>query len=364
MKSKGLAATAAAVVAAAGLLFYSREIADGVRTGLHNCAFLLIPSLFPFMILAALIGCTTAGKRLSALVSAVVSPLTGLPKPLGAVFFMSIIGGFPVGARMLAQMLERNELDADTAGRALCCAVNAGPSFLITAVGVGMLGNRAAGLALLGAQLASCLCVAAVTFRGKKTPTAPLRVSPAGTDALVQSVRSASAGMLGVCSFVVAFSAIAALLRAAGILPLAVEFLGVLFPGLGQPFFAAALDGVLEVTAGCISAAALHTQSGFILCAFLVSFSSLSIIYQVKACFPPDCGVNFKPFYRSRLLHGGCTALFAAFFWRFIPQTAMTAVSPGVAPDGIFQPNMTVTIICLMAMFSILLLTPPGKQFY
>ena len=137
-----LAASAAA--AAVGLLWKTKEVSEGVRAGLGSCAAVIIPSLFPFMILAGLIAATQAGAVLSRAVSGFTRRVIGMPENLGAVLLMSFVGGFPVGARMLSDMLARREIDRETAERALCCCVNAGPSFLISAVGAGMLGSRAA----------------------------------------------------------------------------------------------------------------------------------------------------------------------------------------------------------------------------
>lgn len=89
---------------------------------------MLIPSLFPFMILAGLISRTSAGPLLSRCVGLITRPM-GLPERLGSVLLMSFVGGFPVGAQMLSEMLARREISRDTAERALCFCVNAGLRF-------------------------------------------------------------------------------------------------------------------------------------------------------------------------------------------------------------------------------------------
>lgn len=332
-----LAASAAA--AAVGLLWKTKEVSQGVRAGLGSCAAVIIPSLFPFMILAGLIAATQAGAVLSRAVSGFTRRVIGMPENLGAVLLMSFVGGFPVGARMLSDMLARREIDRETAERALCCCVNAGPSFLISAVGAGMLGSRAAGLALLGAQVLSSLAVGA-----------PER----SRDAFVNAVRSAASGILSICAFVVAFSAVTALLRAVGLTGALAGALGKLFPALGEPFFTAALAGLLEATGGCIAAASLGGRAGFLLCAFLVSFSSLSIIFQVRSCFFDGCGVRFGRFYRSRLLHGGLTTLFAALFARWLPPAVLAASASLSAPVPRADPHAVLPALCLLCMCSIL----------
>ncbi|MEM1483648.1 hypothetical protein V6615_02095 [Oscillospiraceae bacterium PP1C4] len=351
-----------AVAVAVGLLWKTQEVTAGVRAGLLICASVIIPSLFPFMILAGLIASTQVGAVLSRLVSVFTRRTIGLPENLGAVLLMSFVGGFPVGARMLSSMLERHEIDRETANRALCFCVNAGPSFLISALGASMLGSKTAGLLVLAAQILSSLMIGAFLFYGKPLQTSAAQTVPQPRDTFVGAVQSASAGILSICAFVVAFSAITALLNALGILSSLAYLLSRLFPFLGEPFFLAALTGLLEVTRGCIAASALHTRAGFILCAFLVSFSSMSIIFQVKSCFSADSGVNFGMFYNSRLAHGTLTALFAALAYRLIPpaELAVTAVLSTPIPKA--TPNMLVTCACLICMCSMLLLPAPRRK--
>ena len=56
---------AAALAAAGALLWQSQAVASGVRAGLEACTAVVIPSLFPFMILAGLCSSTPAGQTLS-----------------------------------------------------------------------------------------------------------------------------------------------------------------------------------------------------------------------------------------------------------------------------------------------------------
>lgn len=346
-----------AVMTAAGLLWKTQEVSAGVREGLARCAAVVIPSLFPFMILAGLISASRVSTVLSRWIARPAGWLIGLPDSLGAVFLMSLVGGYPVGARMLASMLERREIDRDTAAAALCLCVNAGPSFLISAVGAGMFGSRRAGAFLLIAQVCSALVVgrfACCTLR--RTHPMTLTADRSNSNGFVHAVQGASAGILGICAFVVAFSAIIALLNALGILQAAARMLGAFFPSLGASFFSAWITGLLEVTSGCTLAASLHTRAGFALCGFLVSFSSLSILLQVKACFPDLPRFCLRPFYLSRLVHGSLTALLSWLFWGLLPPEELAAAIIQGTPIPHAAPNMFISSACLIAMCSILLL--------
>lgn len=338
------------------LIRYAAAVGDGVRAGLSNCASLLIPSLFPFLVLASLIGASSAGQRLSDLVWHILHPLTGLPRSIGAAFLMSFLGGFPVGARMLSNSLEKGGIDADTAAKALCCCVNAGPSFLVCTAGA-MLRNQAAGFLLLGAQILSSLCICAWQFHGRRKIRAPAPLYIGRKEnGFVESVRSAAAGMFGICAFVIVFSALTALLEACGFFSVVCMAITQLFP-VEESVVRASISGILEVTNGCIAASSLQGHIRILLCAFFVSFSSCSIIFQVKSCFSTQ--IDFRPFYFSRLFHGALTCLFTFFGIRFLPPSILSAAAIAGTPIPQGNTNTYVTSFCLMAMCSILLLTPP-----
>ncbi len=351
-----------ALVVAGALLWKTQEVTTGVRAGLNTCASIVIPSLFPFMVLAGILSTTSVGQVLSSGVWKLTHRLIPLPRQLGAVFLMSFLGGFPVGARMLSDLVKQKRIDPDTASRALCFCVNAGPSFLISAVGVNMLGSGPAGLALLGAQVASALVIARLSFpKRREFPVGPTPPYPPFANAFVESVRSACGGILSICAFVITFSAITALLRSTGLLEAMARGLGEM-TGMETSFALALFTGILEVTAGCLNASALGGEQGFLLCAFLVSFSSLSILFQVRSCFPVDSPVQFRRLAGSRFLHGALTTGFASLLFRLLPSAALPAGNFSGALIPKTTPHMAATTLCLICMCTILVLFPSRQR--
>ena len=118
---------------------YPQSSAQGARDGLTLCAGVVIPSLFPFVVLA----CFLTNSGLGELISRPLSPITRyilkLPSSCGCAVIMSMLGGYPVGAKMISGLLEQKKIDKAQASRMLCFCVNAGPAFLIGTVGLSML---------------------------------------------------------------------------------------------------------------------------------------------------------------------------------------------------------------------------------
>lgn len=335
-----------------GLLVDSATVGQGIRDGLAVCANVLIPALFPFMVLAGFVSRTSYADLLALPLSPVTTKLYKLPPECGTVVLLSLVGGFPVGARMIANLLEQKRISRETAQRMLCFCVNSGPSYLISAVGAGMLTNRRAGVLLLVTQTLSTLIVGAAVSRHAGTPV-PCGVEKpklSGAEAFVEAVSGASSSMLVMCAFAVLFSGLLALLQGSGVFVALAHALS-----LSPAIVTAAAGGLLEVTAGCLAGAKVGGAAGFALISASVSFCGLSVICQVMSCFQGQ-GLRFGRFIRCKLAHAVCaTALALPLYQLFCADRA--AWLP-VSPPLLHADERTWIIsVCLLAMCTILILS-------
>ena len=292
----------------AGLLTHSAQTAEGIRDGLASCAALVIPSLLPFLIFSGVLSTTRLGDWVSRPLEPVCRWVFHLPPEAGSALLMSMIGGYPVGARTIAQLLEQGRIQPRTARRMLCFCINAGPAFVVSTVGAALYSSVQAGLCLLAAHLGASAIVGFFICTGKETfePAPPAEPLPLGT-AFVQSVSGAAQSLIGICAFVVTFSGLRSLLWETGLLPRLVTALERLWPvSGGSAFYTALLRGLLEVTDGCIAASALGGEQAFVLTAFLLSFGGVSVICQAAAAFR-RLPMSFGLLFFSRFA-GGCIA--------------------------------------------------------
>ena len=340
------------------LLGRSAAVGEGVRRGLVLCANVVIPSLFPFMVLAGFLALSPACRLLALPLRPLSARLLKLPEEMGAVVLMSFIGGYPVGARLVSDMLRQGRIDRSTAQRMLCFCVNPGPSFLISGVGVALYGSAKVGLLLLAAQVVSSLLVG--MFLSLKTPvpkTGPAADYPPLSAALVQAVTGAAAGMLNICAFVVVFSAVGGLLESTGSMAFISRALSDALPfvRLDERFYTALFTGLLEVTGGTVAAAKLPLAVAFPLTAFLISFGGLSILCQAAAFFPKR-EVSLMPMVLARVAGGALTLLLALPLYRaFAAELPVYGVL--YPPVTVADPRSAVLAVALIGMCSILLLT-------
>ena len=116
------------------MLIVDAETASaGVSEGLELCMKVMIPSLFPFFIVstymnAALLGLQIPGLRY-------IGKLLRVPAGGESLLLLGMIGGYPVGAQLIADMYRQGILDKRTAQILLGYCSNAGPAFIFGVAG-------------------------------------------------------------------------------------------------------------------------------------------------------------------------------------------------------------------------------------
>lgn len=334
--------------AACYILFSAPELcANGVREALGICGSTVIPSLFPFLVISGFL----VHSGLSSAVSRTASPITvclfRLPGASAGAIVMSLVGGFPVGVKMTAQLLESGQITAAQAKRMCLFCVNAGPAFVISAVGTTVLGSTRAGILLYASLcLAALLIGVCLRFFDKE----PLRCAGKGNAvilhnpaaALSDSVRESVYGMLQICAWVVLFGTLHAYLQALP-LPSSVSVL---------------IDCVTEVTSG------IHAAAGKVslpcLCSVL-AFSGLSVHCQLLGELK-RCGVQYSAFFAVRLAASALSFLICALLLRIFPcEISVFSANGTVVPAAYSVSAPSFIMLMLMSILLILEVEPRRK---
>lgn len=303
------------------LLFCSRSLGDGIQKGLQVCAGLLIPSLFLFMIVSGwLMSCSLCEGLVAPFLP--VGRLLRLSSRETAIFLLSLLGGYPVGARLLQQEVSAGRMSAHRASRLLCFCVNCGPAFLINGVGTRMLGNSQFGWFLTISQLAAGLTVAfAVSRMQDKNCTKDDHFHSASQpvlSALCESVPKAVQAMGTICSFTVAFSGILTCL---------------------EPLIAWAggwLTGLCEVTAGCLALAGAPSFGNLMGLGLLTSLGGVCVWLQLYALLRGS-GISLRRFFLFRPLYAGVSVGTLWVLTKLFPDTVLCFASGGILEKQIFS---------------------------
>ena len=266
------AATAALVFAA------PQTCAEAFRQGLVLCGGPLLVSLFPFLVVSALIMRSGAGEVLGVLLWPVVRCIGLRSRSAGSVLLIGLVGGFAPAATATAEAVRSRELTPQEASALLPACICSGPSFVILTVGEQLLGSRTAGVCLFAAQVLAGWLTAALLCRVRGIPE-PLPAPPAAAQtepppALDTILAQAAVTYLKLCGFVLYFR-----LLAAGC--------GLLLPAVFAPFPAM----LLEVCSGCDYAARTGLWASGLCCAAL-SVQGASVLLQVRTLCPPEVSLR------------------------------------------------------------------------
>lgn len=313
MKKRGWILGLTEALFALYLIFCSRRALTAGRSALLLCLKTVIPSLFPFFVLARLL----AGSPLSALLCRLLAPLTErvfhLPRAAAPALALGALGGYPTGAQTTATLYRGGALTAPEAERLLSFCSNAGPGFVFGLLG-GIFGLKGAA-ALLAAHLLSAALVGYFLRDDGYVPSAVGPWVPAAMD-LPRALRESLFAMASVCGYVLLFSVLSDALAFGG--------QGILPRGL-----LAAVQGILELTGGCAALGGL-TGSPWALAlgGFLLSFGGLCVLCQTRSAILP-AGLTGRRYLRGKLLQGLFSALLLLPLGRLFPprplETAATA---------------------------------------
>ena len=124
--------------AAAALMACPAQAMEGARSGLALCGEVIVPSLFPFFILASLVVELGLAGQLGRALEPVMGPLFGLNGACASAVALGLIGGYPVGAKTALGLYENGLCTRTEAERLLAFCNNSGPAFVLGVVGAGI----------------------------------------------------------------------------------------------------------------------------------------------------------------------------------------------------------------------------------
>lgn len=252
-----------------------------VKGGVMLFASSVLPSMLPYFFFTKLLtgtGCVTA---LSGTVGRPVAKVYRTAPIASYPLLMSLLSGYPVGARVLADLYEKGLISREDAIRASSFCSTSGSMFVLGSVGAAILRDGRAGVVILIAHYIGAL-LNGLLYRGAKRERAVVLLPPlAGSsdsllsDAMYESVLS--------LALVGGFIAIANLLGEMAVDLLSRVGLSKVFSSGSLP--AGILYGAFEVTRGCVEFASLGVGRVWTasLSCLAISFGGLSVLLQSMA---------------------------------------------------------------------------------
>ena len=286
----------AAILGLGALLLTRPELAaEAVRQGFALCAGSVLPAMFPFFVLSsAFLGCG-GGAAAARVLDGVMGRLFGLSGAGGAAFFLGLVGGYPLGARCVGELVRCGEISRQEAERLLGFCNNAGPAFILQVVGLGVFGSLSAGVKLWVIHIASAV-LCGIFFRRKRLDSLEKQTFFPQKPSVKVLVDAVAAGGL-TCMQVTAFISFFLVL-----LKLWIDLTGLDAPGV---------LGFFEMTNGILALG--RSRRDFALAAALLGWGGWCVHGQSMAALS-GCGVSMGYYFRGKVMQAVISAVLA-WFW-------------------------------------------------
>jgi len=280
---------------------YNQSVLDGISL-FATC---VLPGLFPFMILTKLLTSIGAVQKMSKLLNKPTQALFGTSGIASYVFLMSAISGYPIGAKIIADLYTSQTISQHDAKKMSVFCTTSGPIFIIGTLGAIMFGSVKIGIIIYASHiLSSIMC--GIILRGNtknNTQSGPIAPTQKIDNIISSTIADSVQNVLIVGAYITIFFLLADILFQTGLIAVASYPFKLLFDAIHMPNMSNGFAfGLLEVTRGVKMLSAQANIWSVCLSAFLVSISGLSIIMQ-SMNYLSKCKIKARYFIFSKCVH-------------------------------------------------------------
>lgn len=269
--------------------------------GLRLWATKVLPALLPFFILVKLLSYTTFSQTIGNFLSPITYRFYRVGGIAGYIYIMSILSGYPVGAKLTADFYKENYISKRQAHTISAFTSTSGPLFVLGTVGIGLFTSQKLGIIVLISHYISAI-LNGLLYKYKDKPINKLNFTQKTTNTLSESMTSSIASILVVGGFIAIFYMILSLLLHIQAFKLPTYLFSLI--GIPNEITIAIISGIIEVTTGAtlLAKCAISFKLQALIVSFLISFGGLSIHAQAY-CFLKDINMPYSKFLLQKFTH-------------------------------------------------------------
>ena len=266
------------------MVVFPQVAMDSARKGISLWVSSVLPALLPFFI------CANFLQNIG-----VIRYLKSGTFP----FLMSVLSGYPMGAKIVGDLRRSGEISVGEAKRLMSFCSTSGPAFLIGAVGTGMLGSGFLGGIIaaahyLGAAVNGMVYTAVLGKESGSSGNMRIGEERGVQESLTEAMLSAFKSLGIILAYIVLFTFATDMLHLCGA-----------FSVISCSWLRAAVKGFFEMTVGCGAVAECRGISSTlqcILCAGILSWGGLSVLGQSMSMLSGS-GISLRYLFLSKLTH-------------------------------------------------------------
>lgn len=285
------------------ILAFGKGYSSLVLDGLSLYLACVVPSLLPYFFITTILSSMQVTSKISNKLSFLTRRVFNVGGAVGYAFFMSLISGYPVGAKIVSDLKEKGLISKTESVRASALCSTSSPMFLINSVGVIMFNSVKFGLTLFLCHFLSSVMVGIIFsfyHKNEKPLFLPFINLKKVDNVLYESAYSSVISILVVGAIITIFYLITSVLFSLKILSPIVNLFSLIFGneilGKGLTF------GLFECTQGLKILSTL--KSSFLalpLCSFICGFGGISIIMQSIA-YLKKAKIKTAPFIFAKII--------------------------------------------------------------
>ena len=269
--------------------------------GLDIWVKVLVPSLFPFFVLTKLFSYGDFIQDFTHLFSKPFKKLYKCPPISSYIFLMSIITGYPVGAKLISDFYNTKQLNKIDAIKTLSFSANSGPMFILGSVAIGMFMSRKMGIIIYASHVLGSL-INGIIYRnyGNKQKTIETQNNNQTCTSSITTHQNIFHDAKNDLDFSQSItSSISSIMLIGGVICFTFVIIEVITSsyfftsfinlisnnGINSDFVCAIFSGILEITKGCLMLSSVPISFNLvcILCTAIISFGGISTVLQAVA---------------------------------------------------------------------------------
>lgn len=289
------------------LIINPKKYINSCHCGLMVWVKNVLPSLFPFLICTKILTEINFFDGFTKKLAKPTMKIFKAPKIASYVFLISIISGYPVGAKVISDLYKQNVISEKTANKLTTFCSTSGPLFILGTVGTSLFGSPLIGYIMLISHILGSI-LNGIIYRKKYVDDYEIdfkKSTSTNYNKIISTCMNNSiTSVLLIGGFITIFYIIIDILIDLNVITTMANVLNLMLSPFNIKVGESVFCGLIEVTRGCISLSKSNV-SNLIKCITstgLISFGGFSIHFQALA-FLSECNINTKFYFKQKLTH-------------------------------------------------------------
>lgn len=296
-------------------------------TGLNVWTRCILPTLLPFFFFTRLLTSLGIIKKCNKYISPITTRLFHTSGSSGYIYIMSIISGYPMGAKLVADMYTDGFIGKNEAIRITSFTSTSGPLFILGTVGVSMFSSVKLGIVVLISHIVGAL-LNGLIYRNyhynsnSLSNTMIQNVAPKNENILEDAMYGSIKSVLIIGGYISIFYLIITMLSNNHILdPLytSISYILNVF-GIDKSFGIGISNGLIEMTRACLDISTLSIKNIKLVAPILtgiISFGGMSVFLQAYT-FLKKIGIKVSTFFTIKITQTILSVLVCVLICLFI----------------------------------------------